>query len=203
MLGVGADDLRRAEPDPPVACDRRRLRAGAGRTGPGHGRRPTGRRGRDQCRLALPAASGAGDLSRHDLAGPALDSVPKEADDPMLRHLAGELAARRVPLEQASAQIDQFAAGLPAERRNEGLTQLFAATLAIINHDRSSIIRGIGKYVPRPAGARRPDHQEQRTLDEIAQRSDPGAGCADGPTRLGHAHLRRSPVATPWAPSPR
>ena len=94
--------------------------------------------------------------------GPALDSVPKEADDPMLRHLAGELAARRVPLEQASAQIDQFAAGLPAERRNEGLTQLFAATLAIINHDRSSIIRGIGKYV----------HGQQALADRITKSNE-------------------------------
>jgi hypothetical protein len=79
-------------------------------------------------------------------AGPALDSVADAAADPTIRHLAGELAARRVPLEQASAQIDQFAKGLPAEHRDERLTQLFASTLAHINKDRGSIIGGIRKY---------------------------------------------------------
>ncbi len=79
-------------------------------------------------------------------SGPALDSVADAAAEPTLRHLAGELAARRVSVEQASAQIDQFARGLPAEHKNERLTQLFAATLALINDDRSSIIGGIRKY---------------------------------------------------------
>ncbi len=78
--------------------------------------------------------------------GPPLNSVPAEVDDPTIRHLAGELAARRTPLEQASTQIDQFANGLPAEQRKQRLTQLFAETLAVINRDRGSIIGGIKKY---------------------------------------------------------
>jgi septal ring factor EnvC (AmiA/AmiB activator) len=90
-------------------------------------------------------------------SGPPLTSVPAEVDDPTIRHLAGELAARRTPLDQASAQIDAFAQGLAPEHRKEQLTQLFAATLAIINHDRGSIIGGISKYA----------HGQQALADRI------------------------------------
>lgn len=78
--------------------------------------------------------------------GPPLDSVAEAADDATIRGLAAELAARRTPLEQASAQIDAFASGLAAGQKNARLTRLFAETLAIINRDRSSIIGGIKKY---------------------------------------------------------
>ena len=50
-------------------------------------------------------------------SGPPLATAAADAgaDDPAIRRLAGELAARRTPFEQASAQIDDFAKGLPAE----------------------------------------------------------------------------------------
>jgi septal ring factor EnvC (AmiA/AmiB activator) len=79
-------------------------------------------------------------------SGPPLASVAGGADDPQIRHLAAELAARRTPLEQATAEIDQFARGLPAGQKKEQLTRLFAETLAIVNRDRSSIVGGIRKY---------------------------------------------------------
>jgi hypothetical protein len=79
-------------------------------------------------------------------SGPPLDTKAAAADDPEIRHLAGNLAARRTPLEQATAAIDRFARGLPVGHKNEQLTRLFAETLAILNHDRSSIIGGIKKY---------------------------------------------------------
>ena len=78
-------------------------------------------------------------------AGPPLDSVEGEAD-PALDQLAGELAARRVPLEAAEAQIEDFAQSLPDEQKDEQLTRLFVRTLEIINSDRGSIIQGIRKY---------------------------------------------------------
>jgi hypothetical protein len=78
-------------------------------------------------------------------AGPPLDSVGGKPDA-ALDKLAGELAARRVPLEEAEAQVAKFADKLGKEDKDERLTRLFARTLEIINHDRSSIIRGIEKY---------------------------------------------------------
>jgi hypothetical protein len=78
-------------------------------------------------------------------AGPPLHSVEEEAD-PAIDQLAGELAARRVPIKAAAAQVEDFAKTLAHEQKNEQLTWLFARTLAIINSDRSSIIQGIRKY---------------------------------------------------------
>ncbi len=81
-------------------------------------------------------------------SGPPLASAAADADADAatIRHLAGVLAARRTPIEQASAQIDDFAKGLPAGDKNARLTRLFAATLEIINHDRGAIVGGIKKY---------------------------------------------------------
>jgi hypothetical protein len=78
-------------------------------------------------------------------AGPPLDSVEREPDT-AIDELAGELAARRVPLEEAEAQVAEFAKQLGDEHKDERLTRLFARTLEIINRDRRSIIRGIEKY---------------------------------------------------------
>lgn len=79
-------------------------------------------------------------------AGPPLDSVDDGVDDRAIEELAAELAARRVPLDDATARIEAFANALSDAERNARLTRLFARTLAIINRDRSSIIQGIRKY---------------------------------------------------------
>lgn len=79
-------------------------------------------------------------------AGPPLESVGEGVDDPSLDRLAGDLAARRVPLEEATERVEAFAANLPENQRNQKLTRLFAEMLDIINRDRGSIIRGIKKY---------------------------------------------------------
>jgi hypothetical protein len=78
-------------------------------------------------------------------AGPPLDTVAGEPS-PAIDDLAAELAARRVPLEQAEAQVADFAKTLANEQKDEQLTRLFARTLGIINGDRGSIIQGIKKY---------------------------------------------------------
>jgi hypothetical protein len=78
-------------------------------------------------------------------SGPPLDSAATGAS-PTIDQLAGELAARRVPLEQAEQHVGAFADTLAPERKEAQLTQLFARTLEIINRDRTSIIKGIKKY---------------------------------------------------------
>jgi hypothetical protein len=90
-------------------------------------------------------------------SGPPLDAAATAGDDPTIRQLADRLAARRTPLDEAGAQIDVFARGLSPEHRKEQLTRLFAATLAVINHDRGSIIGGIKKYA----------HGQQALADRI------------------------------------
>ncbi len=78
-------------------------------------------------------------------SGPPLDAVDGAAN-PLVDQLAVELAARRVPVEEAAAQVDKFAQTLKDEQKPEELTRLFARTLEIINRDRASIIKGIKKY---------------------------------------------------------
>jgi hypothetical protein len=78
-------------------------------------------------------------------AGPPLDPVDG-SPSPAIDRLAEELAARRVPLTEAEAQVEAFAETLAAEQKDAQLTRLFARTLAIINQDRTSIIQGIKKY---------------------------------------------------------
>jgi hypothetical protein len=78
-------------------------------------------------------------------AGPPLDRVDGEPR-PEVDALASELAARRVPLDQAEAQVERFAATLENGQKDEQLTRLFARTLDDINRDRSSIIQGIRKF---------------------------------------------------------
>jgi hypothetical protein len=78
-------------------------------------------------------------------AGPPLDSVDG-GSSPAIDQLATELAARRIPLAEAEAQVEAFATTLAADQKDGQLTRLFARTLEIINRDRTSIIEGIKKY---------------------------------------------------------
>ncbi len=78
--------------------------------------------------------------------GPPLDEVDVPSDDQALAALAQELAARRVPIEDAEAQIEAFAASLDDDDKATRLAALFKATLDIINKDRASIINGIKKF---------------------------------------------------------
>jgi hypothetical protein len=77
--------------------------------------------------------------------GPPIDQVDGP-ENPITEELARELAARRVPLDEATARVEEFAATLADEQKDEQLTRLFARMLEIINSDRSSIIEGIKEY---------------------------------------------------------
>src|SRR5687767_6874754 len=52
--------------------------------------------------------------------GPPIEQVNGPAS-PRIDELAGELSARRVPMEEATAQVDGFAASLDDAQKNEQL----------------------------------------------------------------------------------
>jgi hypothetical protein len=79
-------------------------------------------------------------------AGPPLDTVDADEPAPARAALAGELAARRVPMAEAEKLIDGYAADLGGQEKDLALTLLFKETLALINQDRSSNIQGIRKF---------------------------------------------------------
>lgn len=78
--------------------------------------------------------------------GPLLDDVAMSEDDKTGTDLSKELAARRVPIEDAERQIADYATTLKDEDKPETLAALFKSTLEIINDDRASIINGIKKF---------------------------------------------------------
>lgn len=82
-------------------------------------------------------------------AGPpveALDAVWRK--DPAIKALAEQIAQRRTPLEDAKALVQDFAANQAVEK-DRRLTLLFTGMLATINSERTSIIKGIGRYAQR------------------------------------------------------
>lgn len=103
------------------------------------------------------------DLSAGQLwSGPPIDSVEPVEVGSELQSLAEELAARRVPLDEARELVAGFVEDVEPARRNEELTRLFSRTLQIINQDRSSIISGIRRY----------SRGQRQLAQRIAERND-------------------------------
>ena len=69
-------------------------------------------------------------------------------ESPRLAALAGKISVRRLPIEEAQAEIDRFAATL-GEGKDAQLTLLFTGVLQIINAERSEIVAGIERYARR------------------------------------------------------
>ncbi len=65
-----------------------------------------------------------------------------------IANLVARISTRRMPVEEAYAEIDRFAATLDADR-NGPLTLLFTGLLQTINALRSEIIAGIERYARR------------------------------------------------------
>lgn len=78
-------------------------------------------------------------------AGPEIEPNAWAGDDEV-EDLAAELAARRLSIEDARAQIDAFTETLGEEERNARLTALFGRTLQLINRDRASLVSGIKRF---------------------------------------------------------
>ncbi len=82
-------------------------------------------------------------------AGPAvLEGDRRWRESPEIADLVGRIWKRRMPVEEAYAEIDRFAATLGADR-NEALTLLFTGLLQTINALRSEIMAGIERYTRR------------------------------------------------------
>jgi hypothetical protein len=79
--------------------------------------------------------------------GPELPASAKDwSKDPRISELVEELAARRLPVEDAQKQIQEFAAALPADRAKDQLAMLVQGLFEHMDHERSQVISGIGRY---------------------------------------------------------
>lgn len=82
--------------------------------------------------------------------GPAIEEISEQwRQDPRIAGLVSRLAARRMPLAEAEAEIAAFARSLPEEERREALTLLFAGLFEVMNRERSEIMEGIERYARR------------------------------------------------------
>lgn len=79
--------------------------------------------------------------------GPELPASAKDwSKDGNVSELVEELAARRLPLADAQKQIQEFAAGLPADSAKDRLAMLVQGLFDHMDHERSEVISGIGRY---------------------------------------------------------
>jgi hypothetical protein len=81
--------------------------------------------------------------------GASVDDLTQWRDNEEITNLIAVLTSRRVPLEQATRAIAEFAAALPQERRDEALKLLFAGLLSTVNIDRAIVMRGIERFQQR------------------------------------------------------
>ena len=79
-------------------------------------------------------------------AGPPIDDVESIWEqDPAVRNLVAQLAARRTPLEDAEKTISDTITGDPAERQRKAKL-IFAGLFKALNHERSEVMSGIERF---------------------------------------------------------
>ncbi|MDQ2632462.1 MAG: hypothetical protein M3Y78_01855 [Pseudomonadota bacterium] len=79
--------------------------------------------------------------------GPELPaSAENWSKDERINILVEELSARRLPIADAQKQIEEFAAGLPADAAKDRLAMLVQGLFDHMNHERSDVISGIARY---------------------------------------------------------
>lgn len=81
--------------------------------------------------------------------GPAIDGADDWRQDDEVADLVVRLSQRRVPLEEAEAEIAEFAEALPENERDARLTALFAGLFQTMNAERGEIIEGIERFARR------------------------------------------------------
>jgi hypothetical protein len=80
-------------------------------------------------------------------SGPEIDAALQSwRSDPEVAELAGELAARRLPIEDAEASIKSFAEDLDEKEKAAKLTALFAGVFASLDSERTDVMDGIERY---------------------------------------------------------
>jgi hypothetical protein len=86
---------------------------------------------------------------------------------PAVVALVNEVAPRRVPQEEALANVRRFAAGYQGEERTRILTQVFVGVFETSSAERSQIVRGIKRFYRRQEAIARRMEEGWKALGEI------------------------------------
>ena len=87
-------------------------------------------------------------------------------NDEQVRALVARVAPRRVPIPDAKAEIHRFAIAISADKQKI-MTEVFAGLFETVNHDRSSIIRGIRRYHGRQEALAKDIEDKTAALDNL------------------------------------
>jgi hypothetical protein len=110
--------------------------------------------------------------------GPELPAAAKGwSKDKDISTLVEELAARRIPVEEAQKEIRDFASGLPAGEEKGRLAMLVQGLFDHMNAERSEVISGIGRYARKQLELAGRLRKEASELDAL--RTDAGADAND------------------------
>lgn len=89
-----------------------------------------------------------------------------------VRDLVPDLAARRLPLQEAEERIERFAQSLPDETRKLVMSQMINGLFETMDHERSQIISGIARYAKGQNAMAQALREEAAAIDQLRENSD-------------------------------
>lgn len=108
--------------------------------------------------------------------GPELPEVAQSwSKDKRISELVEELAARRLPIADAQEEIKHLAAALPADQQASQMQMLVQGLFDHMNHERSEIISGIGRYARNQLELAARLRKEASELDALRNKPDADA----------------------------
>jgi hypothetical protein len=108
--------------------------------------------------------------------GPALDGAKDWIKDDTIRTLSTYVIARRISQEDSDAAVKKYADGLPADTRDQKLTELFAAALSRTNDERKIVISGIERFHKRQLARAKEIESQGMTLPKVDDMSPQAPG---------------------------
>jgi hypothetical protein len=81
--------------------------------------------------------------------GPDVDDLTQWRNNDEMKKLIARLLSRRVPPDQATDSIAQFAAAQRSDERDQALKLLFAGLVDTTNNDRAIVLHGIERFQQR------------------------------------------------------
>jgi len=81
--------------------------------------------------------------------GPDVDELTQWRNNDEMKKLIARLLSRRIPLDEATDAITQFAAAQRSDERDQALKLLFAGLVDTTNNDRAIVLHGIERFQQR------------------------------------------------------
>jgi len=107
--------------------------------------------------------------------GPPVEDLIQWRDSEDIGRLIPALTSRRVPLEEAAAAIEAFAAAQPQGKRDDALKLLFAGLLSTINGDRAIVMSGIERFHQRQRGRAVELERQATAIRQLKERAQTDA----------------------------